>query len=192
MRTHLFYTTVKWSLYLVLPVLLLASCRQDAKRKNGITKIELAYDGGSMPRKGIALSMDSSLTYQYYGDEGTRKKGFYRGKISQGFWDTVNMRLEQIRYQTLDTTEKPQIPDAPYFELIIYTRNDTKHLFRHWGAATSPVLDELKWLQNSYQLTELQPVNDSIHFETTLQIPPPLPPIPKDFIFKPPVLQKQQ
>jgi hypothetical protein len=170
----------------VLLSLLFTACHKSDKRNNEITKIELAYDGASMLRNGSAMSVDSSLTYSYFGDDNTQKEGFYSGKITQGLWDTLNMKFEHMGYKTLDITEQPKIPDVGYFELVIHWHGGTTHLFRLTGANTDCLLKELQWLQNSYKMVKLHAIKDNISFSTTLQNPPPIPPISKDFRFVPP------
>lgn len=111
------WNNMKYVLILLCFVLLLLSCTKPKQHKNEIIKVELARSG-AWSDYGGTISIDTSLNYKYYGDYGNIKQGYFTGKISGKFWDTLNRKLEQIRYKKLPASDNANVVDVNYFELI--------------------------------------------------------------------------
>jgi hypothetical protein len=167
----------------------LISCKKPVRQNNEITKVELARSG-AWSNQGSVISIDSSLKYRYYGllnGNGLRqKRKYYEGKISEGFWDTLNNKFKQINYKTIDTDERgPIIEDAHLFELIIHWRTNVTRIVRVDTDGNYPVIKTLLWLNNSYKKVKLKQVDSSFQFETIAQDPPH--PNPIQIRFPPPI-----
>jgi hypothetical protein len=160
---------------------LCASCHRPVPRNNEITKVEFAYEWPAG-----AVSVDSSLAYNYFGGERAQKQGYYTGKVTLSFWDTLNRKLEKIHYKQLDTADNIRV-DAIGAELIVYWKGGNKrHIRTELGRLPDSVANVIYWLANSFKRVKLHPVKDTIPFETTMQKPLPIPVIPKGFRFLPP------
>ncbi|TWI94022.1 hypothetical protein JN11_04839 [Mucilaginibacter frigoritolerans] len=91
-------------LILFLCLLVLAGCNNS---KSDITSIEFAKSWDFGPSQHLAIKIDSSLNYQFYGGEALHMdtnhvlKGYYSGKISKSLWDTLTDDLNQIDYKHL-------------------------------------------------------------------------------------------
>ena len=176
---------MKYVLTLVCFVLFL-SCTKPNRQINEITKVELARIGAWSDR-GAAISVDDSLIYKYFGDYNV-DRGYFTGKVSKQFWDTLNRKLEQIRFKTIPVTDNVHTADLNYFELIIHWSNKKRRIIRVWNWKRDSVLNTLIWLNYSYKRLKLRQINDSIKFETTFQNPPPRPQIDQ-IKFPPPLKQ---
>jgi hypothetical protein len=181
----------------VLLVLLSISCIKPTQQNNEITKVELA-SSGAWSDPGAAISIDDSLNYKYYGllnhnysmDSFPHKRLYYEGKISSGFLDTLNTKLKQLKYKTLDTIDYSSVKDANSFELIIYWRNGKRRIVRIDTGGTDPVVKTMEWLNDSYKKVKLKPIQGPIKFETTIQISPPQPKF-MQIKFPPPMHRKR-
>jgi hypothetical protein len=117
-------------LIISLTILMFASCNSDntiEKRKNEITKVCFATGGcyGTCPF--LAIEIDSSLNYKFYGGEYADTTGYFTGKVSQGFWDTLNIKFESINYKQLDTSYEHSIDDLST-ETVLYFDKQRKHI----------------------------------------------------------------
>ncbi|MDB5114831.1 MAG: hypothetical protein JWQ79_323 [Mucilaginibacter sp.] len=171
---------------LLLFVILFVGCKPK-NRNNEITKIGFARDGAWLDQ-GAAISINDSLTYKYYGRITGRDRCYHTGKISEGFWDTLNQKLEKIRYKTLDTTDNRLVEDGIYYEIIITWKNGRKHITRYRDIKTDSVLAVLNWINDSYKNVKLQKIKTPIKFETTFQTPPS--PSTDTVKFPPPITKK--
>jgi hypothetical protein len=160
---------MKYILILLCFVLLL-SCTKPNPHINEITKVELARSG-AWSDYGATISIDTSLNYRYYGDYGNIKQGFFTGKISEKFWDTLNQKFEQIRYKKLPVSDNAHVADVNYFELIIHWKNGKRRIQRAWGYPPDSVLSVIKWIDTSYQKVKLHQAKDTIRFEGTYHRP---------------------
>ncbi len=169
----------------LLYILLFLSCSKPHHPNNEITKIELASSGGW--NFGTAIGIDSSLNYKYY--DGNSKKNF-TGKISAKLWDSINARLEQIKFKNIPASDHKNIADATYFELIVYWKDSSRRITRVRDIKTDSVVDAFTWINDSYKNVKLHQVNYAIKFETTYQEPifPPKPKI-NQVKFPPPIKQ---
>ena len=102
--------------------LLLIGCNKPIHRNNEITRIEFARSG-PWSHFGASISIDSSLNYKYWGDYKGVKQKYFAGKISEGFWDTVNVKLEKAKFKTIIPTSYSGCKDCKYYELIVYWNN---------------------------------------------------------------------
>lgn len=167
-----------------LILLLLFSCRRAAVRHDEIRKIEFARSG-AWSDLGVSISVDSSLNYKYWGDYQTEKQKYFVGKISQAFWDTLNVNLDRIKFKTVKPRVLYGCADCEYYELIIHWSNGTAHIFRSSGEPDDSVTQMCEWLGDNHHIPKLKQVKDSIKFETTthhvinpavksIKFPPPL------------------
>src|ERR1700735_5570583 len=87
-------------------MVLFASCtsKNVRDRNNEISKISFASGGcyGKCPF--MAIEVDSSLSYKYYGGLYSDKPGYYTAKISTELWDSINIQFEKVDYKHLDTS----------------------------------------------------------------------------------------
>jgi len=120
-------------------ILLLLSCgSKPHKPNNEIIRVELArccawFDSGA------TISIDSSLNYKYYGDYSNVKRGYFTGKISSTYWDTLKRKLENANFKTIPPNSKLVMLDAGYFEFIIYLERLAKENNKvlGWGQRTN-------------------------------------------------------
>jgi len=141
------------------------SCNEP-HRHNEITKIELTRTG-AWADIGAIIKIDTSLNYDYWGRYDTVKEGYFTGRISQGFWDTLNYKFDQLKYKTLDTTDNSNVQDANYFELIIHWEKGRRRIIRVDTGGNYPLIKTLKWLNDSYKNVQLKRATNPIKFETT-------------------------
>lgn len=96
------------------------SKHKESSRNNEIKKISFATAGcyGKCPF--LAIEIDSNLSYKFYGGNYADKHGFFKGTITQGFWDTLNLKFEQIKYKKLDTLYNASVDDMPIESYITY------------------------------------------------------------------------
>jgi len=154
--------------FFILTLLLACSKRDD--HSNEISKIELVRTGAWSQRAATTI-IDSSLVLGYWnvGGEGEhiKKGGYFVGKITAGFWDTLNLRIEKLSLKTI----KPEIylpyRDGSFFELVIHWRNHKRSIMRDYGVKQDSVVDFLKWLDKTYQNVHLQPTSKILKFETS-------------------------
>ena len=148
------------------------------RRKNEIAKICFATGGcfGHCPF--LAIEIDSSLNYKFYGGEYADKTGYFTGTVSQVFWDTLNMKFEHINYKHLDTSYEHSIDDLS-IETILYFDNNCKHIRAQSASLPDSIMTVFKWVMNSYKTVALtKTIGNKIAFETIIQNPTPAPPMP--------------
>jgi len=166
--------------------LLFFGCKKAVNRDNGIAKIEFARSG-AWSDWGVSISIDSSLNYKYWGDYQTEKQKYFVGKISQAFWDTLNLKLEQVEFKTV----KPRIidgcVDCEYYELIIHGERGTTRILRSGTGTNDSVIQLCKWLGDKRNIPKLKQVKDSIKFEDSTHFT--AKPRIKSIKFPPPILK---
>jgi Domain of unknown function (DUF6438) len=168
---------------------LLFSCKQKPKKESSLKKICFAVGGcyGTCPL--LSIELDSTLTYKFYGGQHSKKIGWYKGNVTQGFWDTLNINLERINYKKLDTTFEQTVDDAS-FEIILYYDNKRKHINAQEMSMPDSVRYVFTNLAETYKNLNLTKQTDSsFSIETKIQngvIAVPPPPIK----FKPPKRKK--
>lgn len=162
---------------ILLLILLLCSCQEKPVRHNKITKISFATGGcfGICPF--LAIEIDSTLEYKFYGGKHADLQGYYKGKISQTLWDTINMRFEPLQNRSLDTNLTSV--DDMSFQNIIHFGQYVKDIQRQEMELPMDVRNSFRWLMNSYKKVKLKKVADKFPLETVIQNGPPAVPPPK-------------
>lgn len=183
-------------LFPIFITFLLFSCHNGnyRQRKNEITKIEIATGGCFGPCQSTVTSIDSSLEYRYFGGEtyflpqdaakDGKLKGYYSGKIRQGFWDTLNIKFENIDYKHLDTSYQHSVDDQS-LEIFIHYGNKIKHIKAQSGSLPDSVAHVFYYVINSYKTVKPKPVKDTFLFESEVQRPIPMPDV-RNVKFPPP------
>ncbi len=180
------YTACFWLIFSCI------SCSKPVKPNNEITKVELARVI-AIANRGTVLDIDTSLNYTfckfytYHKEPGKNQSTYYKGKIGAPFWDTLNRRLEEIKYRTLDTTDKAGIIDGEYYELIVHWKNGRKRITRCIPFEHDSLLSLLDWLENSYKSASLKQTKIGFKFETGSQNPAPPHPKVDQIKFPPPI-----
>lgn len=153
--------------------LLLTACKAHIDKR--ITKVEFAKSLCFLPCDAVAVSIDSSLNFEYYIDSSyikhRKSRAYYTGKVSRVFWNELTEKLEQMDYSNLDTTKKIFPSDLRHRELKVY--------FNHRSIRVETVdgddSQEGKlhhWLDSAYKHVKLKLAKDTIHFGTTVQLDP--------------------
>jgi hypothetical protein len=137
---------------------ILIGCKKPVPRNNEITKVEVARGWCFGPCQFTALRVDSSLRLQYFGGHllpsalpGSQRKtlqGYYEAKVSRGFWDTLNMKLEHIKYKKLDTARN-WVDDSQDFEIIIHYDRRVKHIKFTGASFPDSVETVFRWIDSS-------------------------------------------
>lgn len=162
--------------------------QQTSKRDNQIKRVSFATGGcyGTCPF--IAIEIDSSLSYKLYGGRYSEKQGFFIGTITQDFWDTLNLKFEQISFKKLDTLYDATIDDMSIESYVTYGQI-RKPLYGKEMDLPDSVRMTFQWLMDSYKKIQLNKV-DTLVFETKIQFGQgPMPP-PKNLIFTPPKVEE--
>ncbi len=157
-------------------IILSASCKKVTHPNNEITKVELARSG-AWSDFGATISIDSSLNYKYFGGYGKVKQGYFAGRVSSKFWDTLNQKFEEIKFKTIDTNDNSHVADVNYFEVIVHWRGHRKRIIRIRPRENDSIINVFLWLNDSYRNVKLHAVNNPLSFETTYHTPLPKPTI---------------
>jgi hypothetical protein len=171
-RKSLFVNGIVLVLFLV--GLLMACNKPLAPRNNEITKIEIATGGCFGPCQFTATSIDSSLSFKFYGGkllQGNKRKvikGYYSGTISKQTWDTLNMKLEAIHYKK-PANRYDHSADDQSLELIIYYQGKVKRITAQDGSLPDSVNKVFYWLADKYKSVKITPTKAPIRFDVTLQ-----------------------
>ncbi|MDB5112754.1 MAG: hypothetical protein JWR67_3868 [Mucilaginibacter sp.] len=150
-------------------IMLSISCKKATRHNNEIIKVELARSG-AWSDFGASMSIDTSLNYKYFGDYGNVKQGYFIGKVTHKFWDTLNQKFEQIKFKTIDTNDNTNVADANYFEVIIHWKNEKRRIIRVRPRENDSIINVFLWLNDSFKYIKLHPIKNHIKFETTLHI----------------------
>lgn len=162
-----------------VPILVaLFSCsNKPTARSNELERIVLATGGcyGTCPI--MAMEVDSSLSYKFYGLEYTDSVGYYAGKVPRLFWDSVNVMFENINYRQLDTSYQHSVDDLS-IEAVLYFDNQQKHIHAQSHSLPDSVRQVFYWLMDSYKtLTLAKDSSGGDSLKLRIPIPPP-PPVP--------------
>jgi hypothetical protein len=171
---------------------MLIGCHNPLRRKDQINRIEIATGGCLHGCPVIGLRIDSALKLIYYGGYKAKLQGYYSGFVTQGFWDTLNVKIKQINYKKLDTVNDLGL-DGQDAEVIFYWNKQKRHIFKSIYEDPDSISHVLIWITDSYKHFQLQKSNDTPKFETTYQfMRPPSPPKPKldQVTFPPPKKRK--
>ena len=146
-------------------------------RQNEIIKIIFATgfcSAGECPSQ--AIEIDRSLSVKYYGIGNTNKVGFYTGKVSETFWDLLNIKIEESQFKTIDSISYNHPDNMPTEVFIYYGNNEVKHIYGFLSGLPHDLNIAYSWLISSIQKMDLNQTKDSIYFLTKVQKPiPPLP-----------------
>lgn len=157
-------------------LIILSDCQHSAKQKrqNEINKIVFATGGcyGHCPIQ--VIETDSSLSVRYHGVKYTDKTGFYIGKVSSEFWDTLNIKFENVHYKQLDTFYMHSVDDLST-EIFIFYNNKVKHIYGQSASLPDSLMKVYNWLIKSIKQLNLSQSNDSLRFETIIEKPLPIP-----------------
>jgi hypothetical protein len=130
--------------------------------------------------RGAILSIDSTLTFRYFS---RNKKQNYVGLVNAKFWDTLNKKLETMKFRTTRFPAYDNCEYCPVFILMIKWKNHERKILRAWIDPKDSLLNVLIWLNNSYQHIKSTEVDSSFKFEmkypiilqVKVKFPPPLP-----------------
>jgi hypothetical protein len=172
MRGNLFYILIFSSLLL--------SCAKP-KKQNEIRSVELMRIG-AWSDEGAILSIDSTLTYRYLD---RTKKHSYIGTVSESFWDTLNNRVEALKFWNATFLPHENCKDCLVFVVILRWKNQERKILRAWNEPNDSLLTTLIWLNDSYKRIKLRQVDSLFKFEMR---PPTLPDFGiKQVHFPPPI-----
>jgi len=110
----------------------------------------------------------STLAFKYYGGYKAKLQGYYSGVVTRGFWDTLNIKLKEIKFKKLDTSKDYPL-DGEVAETIFYWGKQKRHIFKSIDDDPDSVSHVLIWIINSYKNIELNKLKDSVNFETRYQ-----------------------
>jgi hypothetical protein len=161
---------------LLFILLLLTSCHKTCAKKDFITKIEVAKGGCLRGCPITAISIDSTLTYNYFGGYKAKLQGYYTGKVTQGYWDTLNAKLKQVDFKKIDSDARYLPLDGEPGEVICYVGSSKKHFFISiYEDDTTDYKSQLfREIAYSYNHVSLYKMKDSSKFDVIFQhiIPP--------------------
>lgn len=155
-------------------IFIIFSCKEFDKKErqkiSDISKVTVAFTGfgceGRCPFQ--ALSIDSSLTAQYFGGKYSKKNGFYRGTIDQKEWANIQTRFKKFIEVGIGTTQY-QSTDYPGVEFLINTDSKEFRFRENTGKIAKKDLDILYWyIQLVPQINKLKKT-DSLAFDTSIQ-----------------------
>lgn len=161
---------------ILLIVILVSSCQRQEPRYNEISSVELATGDCFGPCQYTAISIDSSLKFNFFGgplSPGRKRKivrGNYTGRISRASWDSLCKKLEHVHYKLLDTSYQ-QSTDDQSLELIVYYHNKIKHVKAQSASLPDSVREVFDWIANSYKSVKLEPSKRPFNYHTKAQIP---------------------
>lgn len=176
---------VKIICFMLFGVCLFAACNSPVAKKYEINKIEIATGGCLRGCPVIGEIIDSSLAFTYYGGYKAKFQGYYEGKVTQAFWDTLNLKLKQINFKKLDTSATLPL-DGESAEVVFYWGNHKRHVFKSIYDDPDSVSHLLIWIVNSYKRMELHKLSGIVLFETTFQFMTPPKPKRDNVKFPPP------
>lgn len=141
------------------------------KRVNKITKIVFATGGcyGECPV--MAFEIDSSLLVKFHGVKYTHLNGFYIGKTTSGYWDSLNLRLEDLKFRELDSAYFNSVDDLSTEMYVYYDNGKIKYMEGQSGSLPLRLMGFYNYLMNSILRIDFEQTNDSLVFITKRQIP---------------------
>ena len=156
------------STIVLIILLLFFGCNKPLRRNNEITKIELVRTGAWAQRAATTI-IDNSLRYKYwnYGDEGLEKSGYLIGKITKGFWDTLNMKFEKTKYKNIKPNVYLSSKDGSFYELLIHFDDNKETIIRSMNISEDSIVNICKWLDQTNKSVKLVRAVNPFKFETT-------------------------
>ena len=186
---------MKYALLLLCVLLSLASCRNALKKplaKGEITKIEIAKGGCLRNCPATVISIDSTLTYNYWGGYKAKLQGFYTGTVTEAYWEALNAQLKNVDFNKLYSADYLPV-DGEAAEVMCYWGAVKKHVFVEiFEGASDYKSKDFREIAYSYERVQLHKMRDTVKFAVSIQhIRPPAPPRPKlDQIKFPPPSKK--
>lgn len=152
---------MKLCLLILLFVLIFAGC---SKHKQ-IRRIDFA-SGGTI------ISIDSSLNYNYFHCGRSKKLyGYYKGKITPALWDSLNIKLDSINFDTLKSVDCRNEFDAGV-EILIEEGGKRKHFISNITCLPIKIKSGFYWIANTHNYVKLTQIRDPIKFNITGLCPP--------------------
>ncbi|HEY3387059.1 MAG TPA: DUF6438 domain-containing protein [Saprospiraceae bacterium] len=163
-----------WTIVLFMTLCWTSSCSNNTptERENSIKRIVFATGGCFGPCPVQVFDIDTSLSVKFKGVENTDFKGFYRGNVTQDFWDSLNMKFESIHYKQLDSAYDRTVDDLTT-ELMIYDKNNKiKYIYAQSSDLPDSVKNVYDWFLTRLDMIKLTKTQDSLTFPTYLDRPP--------------------
>ena len=166
----------KINLIIILTLsIVFSSCTEKTKKRNNeISRIVFATGGcyGHCPIQ--VIDIDSSLNFKYQGLEYSKYIGYYEGSFKQELWDSLNIELEKLNYNELDTIYSHSVDDLST-EIYIYNKNGIKHIYAQSSSLPKNVENFYEWFLERIQKLEMKNTNKKFIFQTTTEKPIPEP-----------------
>lgn len=167
---------MKQYLLLFFALASLLACNNSSAKKDEITKIEIATGGCFGPCQSTVVSIDSSLSYKYFGggvslvfrgdtSNKGKLKGYYSATISRAFWDTIKTKLEDINFRRLDTSYQQSVDDQS-LEVFIHYGNKLKHIKAQSASLPEGASNVFYYIIKSYKIIKPKPSGDAFSFES--------------------------
>lgn len=147
-----------------------SSCtpKQVNSRKNEISRISFSSGGCNGTCPFLAIEIDSSLQYKYYGGRFSEKPGFYTGTIPAAFWDSINTGFEKVDFKHLDTSYQASVDDLATQTVLFYS-GQRKTINAQSASLPRAVDSLLTWIMYSFRRVPLVRSRDSLTFYTNCQ-----------------------
>jgi hypothetical protein len=162
-----YFTDEKYKLPYISREDVIRNAKKKSIKKNRISRIGFATGGchGTCPY--LAIEIDSTLTYTFFGGKYAKKKGFFKGVVSRDFWDTLNQKFERIQYRNLDTLYNSSVDDLA-IECYLMEGQERKSIYGQDMSMPDSLREVLYWVLNSYEKIDLMKV-DTLFFQTEIQ-----------------------
>jgi hypothetical protein len=161
---------IRYFLGIIMIMIVIISCKQDKghPRHNDLERIVFATGGcfGTCPFS--AIEIDSSLKYKFYGGKYSLRSGFYTGNITQELWDSLNIKLEKIKYKQLDSCYSHSVDDLA-MEVILFFNGQSKHFSAQSASLPDSVYRCFSWILKTQNRIHLVSSKDSLKFKTFIQ-----------------------
>jgi hypothetical protein len=96
------------------------------------------------------------------------QKGYYSGEIAQSYWDSLNLKINKIDLNKLDSVYYKTYDDQEV-EFVIYKDGKRKYVIGQTDSLPLKLKDLLDLLHKIINNVDLKPLKDSINFETQVQ-----------------------
>jgi len=150
--------------YLALLIIFFIGCAKHAIHNNEIKRIDFASEG-------ITISIDSSLSYKCFECGRDGKIGFYKGKVATELWDSLNVKLDSINFDTLKSVDCRNEFD-PGIEIFIQKTKTTKHFASNLTCLSGRIKSVFYWIADTHKRLKLIQNKDTIKFDVKSMCPP--------------------
>ena len=168
---------------MIVAILICCSCQQNSR--HDIHRIVLATGDcyGRCPLQ--VVDIDDVGNMRYYGGQYADSSGYFRGKVTRRFLDSLNQQLESIGFRQLDSSYEHSVDDQSTEIFIFYGKDQVKHI-RGQSASLPNAYGQVFYKLLHQSLTfPLIRTQDTFEFPTTVQHGPP-PPTRDTIRFVPP------